>query len=103
MDKESIDIPDAVADTVVWSLRHSLPARNWVAHRSWYRWYWGWYLGCDLTLEEADSIRARLNGLGPVRYEDTWGYFAEHVGRSTEPFFRAELPASRPITREDLR
>lgn len=85
-----MDSPHSIPDSVVYSLRHSLPEPFWVAGRRWYQWYWGWYLHVDLTLAEADSIRQRLNGFGPRPYEET----IEAVERSTHAFWRAQVTAN---------
>ena len=70
----SMDVPDAVADSVVSFLRHSLPKDDhWISSRELYRWYWSWYLRCYLTQDEADSILGRMNGLGPKPINRTYG------------------------------
>ncbi len=81
------DVPHAVADCVVVSLRHSLPGPSWCASRRWYRWWFSWVTQCDLTLEESGSILGRLNGFGPPRDENTWA----SVTHNSESFWRARV------------
>lgn len=73
-----------VADRDVLACRRCLPG-GWLDSRSGYRLLFSYYLGRQLTLEEADDILSRINGLGPQRYEDSW----ESMVRNTTSFWRS--------------
>ena len=82
-----------IPDSIAWALRNSLPS-GWIAPREEYRWYWSWHLrqsgllDRELTLKEADSIRGRLNGFGPIQFEKTWAA-VERIDNTT--FWRSSI------------
>lgn len=77
----------SVSDSFAYSLRNSMPCRYWVASREWYAWWWTWYTGYYITVNDADSIIGRLNGFGPHKFEETWA----SVTRSDTNFWRSRI------------
>ena len=77
-----------VPDSDVLLCRRYWSGYNMLDSREGYRRLWiPFALGRAVTIEETDEILSRVNGFGPVRFEDSW----EGLVRSTEVFWRSSL------------
>lgn len=70
--------PDSVSDYDVWRLRHV--AHSGVFPISYWRMLFQMFLSRPVSVEEAHSIIGRLNGLGPVAFEDSWACITRTTG-----------------------
>lgn len=91
------DIPDLIPDLHARACRYS--SLGMVASLAMYQMLWAFILGRkELTAEEAKEIMSKVHEYGPIRWEDTWDYWAEQnrasriEGRS---FWTSAIPSAK--------